>query len=251
MDCNDVAMLQLIEGYLDETLPRAQTEAFEKHYLGCERCFSDLQLQHAIRLEAGRTATPSDRSEKAAPGRQWYAKSRRWLLPIAALIVLLVVPLSLLIDRDSGTAMVNLPAQLVEIESLPAYVETTMRGAGDFLEAFRRGMAAYQREDYQAAVQELTRAQTENPENVPTAFYLGLSGLAAGNPSDAARQLSNVVLRGNTPYLEEARWYLAKAYFRLGKIEAARQQLEAVREMDGAFRQDAEQNLALLDSLQR
>ena len=128
MDCNEVERMQLIEGYLDESLSPEQMEALEKHYLECENCFSTLQLQHAIRLEAKPTDRHVGRSPEPESLQGWIATSRRWLLPLAALIVLLVVPLSLLIDRDSGPGGSNLPARLIEIESIPAYVETTVRG---------------------------------------------------------------------------------------------------------------------------
>ncbi len=250
MDCNEVERMQLIEGYLDESLSPEQMEALEKHYLECGNCFSTLQLQHAIRLEAKPTDRHVGRSPEPESLQGWIATSRRWLLPLAALIVLLVVPLSLLIDRDSGPGGSNLPARLIEIESIPAYVETTVRGgqAGDSLASFRAGMEAYRREDYGAAVTGLEQAQAANPDHLPTAFYLGLSYLLQDNSTAAAERLLKVVSVGKTPYSEEARWYLAKAYFRLGQVEAGREQLEAVRAMGKAYQQDAEQNLALLDT---
>ncbi len=249
MDCNQVADLQVIEGYLDESLSEEQTEVFEKHYLECQECFSALQLKHALRLAARAPTEAVGRPIGMASGQRWKTASRRWLFPIAAMVLLLLVPLGLLVYRGTAPTVPELPAQLVAIESMPAYAETTIRGgqAGEPLESFRKGMEAYQNEDYSAAVANLRRALEENPQHLPTAFYLGLSCLMQGETHEAAEQLSHVVSAGNPSYMEEARWYLAKAYFRLGKVEEGRIQLEFVQAIGGAYQRDAERDLALLE----
>ncbi len=248
VDCNQVAEMQLIDGYLDESLSEEQIEAFEKHYLECQDCFSAIQMQHALRLATKPAEDVVGHPVVTGPNRGLKLSHPRWHLAIAALLLLLIVPLSLLVYRWMTPGLPELPAQLVAIESLPAYAETTIRGgkAGESLESFRKGMEAYQNEDYSEAVAKLRRALEENPQHLPTAFYLGLSFLMHGQTAEAADQLSRVVATGNPSYLEEARWYLAKAYFRLGRVEDGRQQLEFIRDMGGAYQRDAERNLALL-----
>ena len=53
-------------------------------------------------------------------------------------------------------------------------------------------------------------------------------------------QLRSVVSQGNTPYLEEARFYLAKALIGARDIPAAQQQLQSVIGMHGELEKQAQ-----------
>lgn len=243
LDCKQVRDSDLIEGYLDETLSPALKENFEKHYLGCQECFEELQFRHALRLEMAGADSPGKLhafAPRSAPTRP------RWLWAVAALILLSVIPLSLLLYRQSSP---QLPPLLMEIQEMPAYVESTVRGgqAEALTEGFNRGMQAYQAQDYATSAQLLAEVARQYPEHQPTAFYLGVSALAVNEPEQAVQSLTRVITSPGSPYLEEARWYLAKSYFRLGRIEEGREQLEAIRAAGGAFAEDAELHLKVLE----
>ena len=66
-NCDEITDRALIEGYVAGRLGEAETEAFESHYLTCERCQNELRLALAIRealpevREAGLHA-PTDRT---------------------------------------------------------------------------------------------------------------------------------------------------------------------------------------------
>ena len=49
LNCDEIADRALIEGYVAGRLGEADTEAFESHYLTCERCQNELRLALAIR----------------------------------------------------------------------------------------------------------------------------------------------------------------------------------------------------------
>ena len=62
LNCDEITDRALIEGYVGGRLGEADVEAFESHYLTCERCQNELRLALAIRealpevREAGRDA---------------------------------------------------------------------------------------------------------------------------------------------------------------------------------------------------
>jgi hypothetical protein len=73
--CTDVENRDLVAGYVSHSLTEPDAEAFERHYLGCARCWADLQLACSIRIATSGTAAPAG------------ARSRRRLymvLPFAA-----------------------------------------------------------------------------------------------------------------------------------------------------------------------
>jgi hypothetical protein len=58
-------------------------------------------------------------------------------------------------------------------------------------------------------------------------FFAGASLLMTDRPADAAEAFHGVIRGGDTPYLTEARYYLAKALLRLGRADEALRELRA------------------------
>ena len=72
VDCRQIEEQQMIERYLDGTLPETEVEAFEEHYFGCQHCFSELQLRHAAAIELASQSAPKA-SRLAAKTRTFYS----------------------------------------------------------------------------------------------------------------------------------------------------------------------------------
>jgi hypothetical protein len=83
LNCEAVRAADMIDRYAAGTLPEAEAEAFEAHYLGCSDCWGELQAA----LELRRTLSPS------APGETFSATKKRgqavWI-GIAAAVLLAV-----------------------------------------------------------------------------------------------------------------------------------------------------------------
>lgn len=73
--CADVEDRDLVSGYVSKTLPEADAETFERHYLGCSRCWEELQLAGEIR-----TATAESAAGAVGPVRRRFYL----VLPFAA-----------------------------------------------------------------------------------------------------------------------------------------------------------------------
>ena len=109
-------------------------------------------------------------------------------------------------------------------------------------------MNAYTARNYADATAGLRAALAAGQDSVPTEFFLGASQLLSNDARGAAATLSRVVAKGDTPYLDEAQLYEAKALLRLGRGRDARDVLARHKPTDPVF---AEILSALSDSIAR
>ena len=86
----------------------------------------------------------------------------------------------------------------------------------------------------------LRAAAKSQPDSVEVRFYLGICLLLTGDRASGIQELRNVIAAGDTPYLERARFYLAKALIGEHDIAQAQQQLESVIGMHGEFQKQAQ-----------
>lgn len=252
MNCQDVDTLQIIERYLEEKLSPEEAEAFEKHYFECDRCFAELKLRDSLARELrseNQTASVTT-MVSASSGRK-----RTWGLVAAAALLLLIVPVYLMlqINGDPSNQIVAERAEILEtlgrVQEMPPYLPSVIRGADSPGESFRLGMERYAAGEYRAAVPLLEEAASENPNHIPSAFYLGMCYLATDQPTKAVVQLQKTLDSDLDAYQEEAHWYLAKAHFQLGNVDQGRRHLEQVAAINGVFASDAQANLEKLGDL--
>ena len=94
-------------------------------------------------------------------------------------------------------------------------------------------MTQYQRGDYRAAIEDLREAASLDPEAPHILFFLGVSELLDGRPGSAIDDLGKAIALGDSAYLEEAHFFLAKAYLQEGRIEDAYRELESTVRLGG------------------
>ena len=139
-------------------------------------------------------------------------------------------------------------ARLARVEP-PEYSPSVLRGAADEATAsFQEGMRAYVAGDYRGAIAQLRKASSLDPERPDFAFYLGASELLSGDAAGAIREFLRTTAMGETPFLEEAHFYLAKAYLKQGDAGRAHAELEKVKSLQGDWRREAETILTQLEN---
>lgn len=106
--------------YLAGTLPEAEAEAFERHYLACDRCWGDVQQGAQLRTVFG-NAPVAGAEPTAAAGRRDY-----WT-PLAAAAVVALVAFGL--ARIAGTPVLAPEASPVLRSSGANRLELTIRKA--------------------------------------------------------------------------------------------------------------------------
>jgi hypothetical protein len=125
----------------------------------------------------------------------------------------------------------------------PAYRPSGDREAAKPAE-FRAAMVRYSSTDYSGAIAGLQAAASAHPDFVEARLYLGICYLFANNRPSGIAELRAVTRAGNTPYLEQARFYLAKGLLGTGDSTGARQQLDLLIASHGDMVQQGEALLA-------
>jgi hypothetical protein len=258
MDCARVVRDEVTEQYVAGRLREDDQAAFEQHYFQCGRCFEELTAYRALRAELERvSALPQ--LFPALRGRRllWGGAGAAAVIAIA----LLTLRQPAVLDRDVDRAA--LPAEAVEptprmtLAELgavgpPPYQAITLRGAPDpATRTFRDAMRDYDRGDYVASAKGLAAAARLDPASPQTHFYLGASYLLSGDTDAAVTALQTTIDRGESAFLEDARFYLAKAFIRHGNLDEARAQLLNVASLKGDRERDARSLLAALALVQK
>ena len=195
------------EQYVAERMTKSEREAFEDHFVTCADCQREVRLAGAVRSGLG---GPSGAPTRAVKGSR--ARARRWIgagvalaAGIAAIAILRMGPSPAL-------------AALGGVLEPPMYLGVAVRGTPGRADAiFNRAMNAYTARNYADATAGLRAALAAGQDSVPTEFFLGASQLLSNDARGAAATLSRVVAKGDTPYLDEAQLFEAKALLRLGR----------------------------------
>lgn len=268
MDCDRVAREELLESYLLGRLREEDCQALEEHYFECARCFDDLQSLQAIRAELRLTAVESAHQ---TPRRM------TWLAPALGVAAAIVLATAVVLWRgpeesiappgpstDRSTSSIPAPdtprtapppatpppslVELARVEPAP-YEPLTFRSAPAEAMSFRHGMERYRQADYRGAIVDLRAAQELDPDAPHVHFFLGVSHLLLGEDADAIDHLRTTIALGDSPYLEEAHLYLAKAFLRQKNLDAAERHLQELIALGGSSSGEARRLIAELGRL--
>jgi tetratricopeptide (TPR) repeat protein len=252
MECVQIKHDEVVERYLTGSLGPRERESFEEHYFACEQCFAALQANRALQAELSASA-PQIRAMPAPNPTAW-----RWTAAMvtAAVVILAVVGIRWGMKPDLSSAPPTQTRQpgpagpsLGELARFdpPTYTPAVLRGAQDeAIRKFRVAMKHYQQGDYARAISGLREDAKLNPKDAGALFFLGVSYLLSGRTDEGIAALQQSVALGDTPYLEEAHYYLAKAFLRKGDLAAARRELEEVVRLEGDHEDEARRLLQQL-----
>ncbi len=260
MDCNQVNEAGVIESYLTGRLDAAQQEAFEEHYFGCPRCFEALATCRVLQQElaTSREGLHPEPLPQRLPWR-WV-----WVAGLAAAGIVAAVglwrrdtgpvaptpppvasrPLAGARPQPGGHPSAPIPAapSLAELAQVrpPDYTPVTLRGAPDqATQRFHQAMRLYLKSDYRGAIPGLRTALEMNPKAADASFYLAACHLLLGQNDAAVAGLKETIALGDTPYLEDAHFYLAKAFLQKRDVSSAKRELKRITELHGDREEEA------------
>ncbi len=232
MNCDDVRAENLVERYVLGELDDEQQNAFEEHFFSCPDCLEELQLVQAVKSEVSE-GMPESSVGAAGPDRP------RWFVPatLAASLAAIGVILWALVPGQSDDRNTLLALSAF---SPPTYTEAKLRDSLDEAQQqFRSTMSAYNDGDWQTAAEGLEAASLLDPAAANISFFLGISQLLSDQTANGIETLNQTIALGETVYLQEARFYTAKAYLRQADKAAAVRELELVAAMEGRLAGDA------------
>jgi hypothetical protein len=255
----------LIESYLLGRLGEKERDGFEQHYFECEACFERLQMLRALRheLDRGREAlgVPAPVRRRDQGPRSW-AWTTSLAAALAAAVGISVIWSMARPTPPTGESKVPTrvepqppvpPAQATpELAALgrfepPEFAPPRLRGvSSEATRRFHAAMSRYSGGDFAGALAELESASRMAPEAPGPRFFLGICLLLESRIEEGTERLRETVALGDTPYLEEARFYLAKGLLLGGDQAAAEAELEETIALEGDLEDEARE---LLDRL--
>jgi predicted negative regulator of RcsB-dependent stress response len=105
--------------------------------------------------------------------------------------------------------------------------------------SFQAAMAKYAKQDYAGTASALRTVADSKPDFVAARFYLGIALLLSGNRIGGIQELRALTTAGDNPYLERARFYLAKGLIAEHDITRAQQQLQDLIAQHGDLEKQA------------
>ena len=228
MACQITNREEQAERYVTGLLSEAESEAFELHFFSCSPCLSAVRTAEALT-----DALAERRIERARPSATWMRLAVAAARVVAASLVTLrspgwLEPAPAGVDRQTPSPT-NPYAKLASFEP-PSPPSVTLRGAT--LPDLDRGLDLYRQRDFAGAAHALQAAARTTPDAVAP-FFLGISLLEIGETDQGIAALKATVARGDSPYLEEAHLYLARAHFAKGDFLAAERELDLTIALNG------------------
>jgi tetratricopeptide (TPR) repeat protein len=239
---------ELAERYLRGSLSEEDATRYEDHFFACESCFAELKALEALQLELARTRHAVEAQARVSRPVFWMAAAAAVLVLASGAALYLTRGGASRVEPESGTKASTL-AELARIEP-PRWTSTRLRGAeNEAGRRFREAMELYAKGEWSAALPALREASRLDPEAAHVSFYLGVCALLAGEHTEGVGNLRKVVSLGETPFLEESRFYVAKAYLGSGDLAAAQAELQATVELGGPRLDEARKLLEELETI--
>ena len=257
MDCRRVMLNGLAKKYVSGELDEPMREAFERHYFECDRCFDDVRTHQSedaqvwrwgwlvaaaavILLVAGMTAWNQVRRPSAEPATRVVDPA-----PTVAPSASAATP------QTPSPEPVPVMSDLARFDP-PGYIAPTLRSSTDpARQQFRDAMAVYQSSQYRPALAGFKAAVDLDASAPDSNFFLGICYLLVGETDAGIHSLRNTIALGDSPFLEEAHFYLAKGLLRQNELTAAQQQLRQAIQLNGDRQTDARRLSEQLSRLQR
>ena len=230
-----------IQQYIQGQLTGAELEAFEN---GLKE---DPALQEEIRSEMLIYAAASQIRDEELRGRMNllehqiddkpainFAVLLRW----AAVLLLITIPLYFFIV-ESGTSSKELYA---------AYFEPypNVLGPSRDDDSFGvNGMVEYDANDYDQAVEKLSKTLSANLQNDAVRLYLGISLMETGKSSEAIKVFDQI--SDDSRFINQAKWYTSLAYLAKNNTDAAIFLLEEL-EIESSYASQARELLGEIRS---
>jgi TolA-binding protein len=147
------------------------------------------------------------------------------------------------VGRVAGAIPANPAASSLtdeEYEQLAAFPAPEYAPEPGAPQPFQAAMMQYQKQDYADAASALRSVADAHPDLVAARFYLGISLLLAGDRIAGIQELRALTeAGGDGPYLEGARFYLAKGLLAEHDIRRAKEQLEQLIALHGGLEKQA------------
>lgn len=101
------------------------------------------------------------------------------------------------------------------------------------------GHLLYSQGKYEDAIPKYLQVVSKNSDDYVAHFYLGASYQNTNDFNNAISRYNKVIAHGDNEYIEEAEWFRALCYLKLGEKKNARKELLAIQNRNGDYSKEA------------
>ncbi|MGQ9620799.1 MAG: tetratricopeptide repeat protein, partial [Bacteroidales bacterium] len=108
---------------------------------------------------------------------------------------------------------------------------------------YKEALIFYNQSNFESASGLLREYLTNIPGHMEAHLVYGISAMKNNDFTEAEKSFSVIIHDGNNLYMDNARWYLALCYLRTDNIEAAKMELETIKDSKSIYSSRAEKIL--------
>lgn len=242
-----------IQKYLDHDLSDKDMKRFEADLEASPGLHADLNLYREVDEALADTEVLSfrdqltdmrkDSRQTSKANKVQIRFSRPWhYAATAAVALMLAIGLASVLDRPLSNK------DLLKKYYKPYEVALINRSNDAQLDLMlRHAQQLYQQGEFAEAVVYFEKVLEENPNQVATNLYTGISYFEMKEYSAAGNSLNRVIEHDDNLYVEQADWYLGFCFLATNENERARRQFARIASSNSFYRKDAERILRKLD----
>jgi TolA-binding protein len=224
--------IDLIEKYHNGTLRTAENQAV-KDRMASDPVFKSMVEDYTDIIDGVRSAGKEKfkldvagwekeiRSEEQKKSKGIVFLFNKYWQAAAVFLIVALVAVYFLLPQNTNTPEALYASYFVPYED----VMNVRDGSDDVL--LTEAIHFYNNKEYAAASKRFQNYVSEKPTDLNAQFYLGLSLVESGKIEDGIDALG-LVINGKGLLLEQAEWYRALAYLKLGDIESCKKHLNEI-----------------------
>lgn len=216
----------IIERYIRKELTQSEKDAFEDQLKTDPLLKREVELHSEIHKAVGNPSrqaflrTLKDAEKEYFAAQHLTGNKKRFVIwSIAASITLLLAAAVTFYTFNSKSSPQELFAQNFKHYPIPEnfrsetdlYKDNTLKTALDF----------YNEKKYQEALPYFSKAWQKSRGNMMIVFTRGVSYLATGETTQAIGDFTAVISHQNNMFVNQAKWYLALTYLRIGDTSSS------------------------------
>jgi len=236
-----------IEAFLDDHLSESEKASFMEELSENEDLRAAVNLERELRASLSEPDVIQMRKTLNEIPQEEYTLDRKIIIPVhkmrrnfvkaatVAAIFVFVAGISILMQNSGGTGRDLLSDFLQPPQSLTTFRSAERVPSVDLQTAFR----FYNQSDYLNALVYFRKVVENESSNQMARFYSGVSYQGLNRFENAVIEYNRVVQDNDNIFVEQAEWYRAMCYLKLGKKETALAQLTGIIEKEGFYERNA------------
>jgi tetratricopeptide (TPR) repeat protein len=119
------------------------------------------------------------------------------------------------------------------------YEVTMLYRSGETQSLINLAQTKYDAQDYYGAIQIYEQILNEEPGNMVSNLYSGISYLETEQYTKAENRFGTIIDHNDNLFIEQAEWYLGFCYLQTGRNDLARAQFKEISKGDGSYNKKA------------